>query len=135
MRLHAIEGAARLTRRTRRWGLLCLGVLVAGRGAAALALAATPLTADPTSLQFTQDVDEGTTAAQPVTITNTDASPVTIEGVSIDDPAFAVDPQPGDCTSTVPATLLIQNATCTVHVTFTPPPAPGDQSGTLTVQS
>src|SRR4051794_832587 len=135
MRLHAIEGAARLTRRTRRWGLLCLGVLVAGLVAAALALAATSLTADPTSLQFTQDVDEGTTTAQPVTITNTDASPVTIEAVSTDNAAFGVDPQLGDCSAGPVPTVLAQNEFCTVHVTFTPPPTPGDESGTLTVQS
>src|SRR4051794_26472191 len=129
-----IEGDARLTRRMRRWGLLCLVVLAAGLIAAALSLAATSLTADPTSLDFSQDVDEGTTAAKSVTIKNTDATPVTIEAVSTDNPAFGVDPQLGDCSATTP-TVLAQDETCTVHVTFTPPPTPGDESGTLTVES
>src|SRR4051794_3102547 len=129
-----IEGDARLTRRMRRWGLLCLVVLAAGLIAAALSLAATSLTADPTSLDFSQDVDEGTTAAKSVTITNTNASSVTIEAVSTDNAAFGVDPQLGDCSATVP-TVLAQDEFCTVHVTFTPPPTPGDESGTLTVQS
>src|SRR3954447_3492027 len=131
MRLHAIEGAARLTRRTRRWGLLCLGVLVGGLVAAALALAATSLTADPTSLDFMQDVDEGTTAAQTVTIKNTDTGPVTIEAVGTDNPAFGVDPQTGDCSASPVPTVLPPDLSCTVHVTFTPPGI-GDESGTLT---
>ncbi|MEA2462013.1 MAG: trimeric autotransporter adhesin, partial [Actinomycetota bacterium] len=109
-------------------------MLVAGLVAAAMALAATSLTATPNSIDFGgQDVD-GSSAARETVIKNTASTPVTIESIATDNPDFAVDSQPGDCTTDPPATELLENEECTVHVVFSPQDT-GTRTGTLSVAS
>jgi hypothetical protein len=128
------EGTLDLARRMRRWGLLCLAVLACGAVIAAVALAATSLTATPNSLTFAaHDVGVSPAPAMSTVIKNTDATPVTIQSVATDNSDFTVDPQAGDCDAASP-TVLAQDETCTVHVLFTPV-GTGTRTGTLTVAS
>src|SRR4051812_7303772 len=77
------KGTLDLARRLRRWGLLGLAVVAAGLVAAALALAtASLLTATPTSLSFGSVDTRDVSPRKVVTITNTDATTVTVQGVS-----------------------------------------------------
>jgi hypothetical protein len=80
----------------------------------------------PTSLSFGGQLLTTTSAAKPVTLTNTGTAPLTIN--SIADPTdFA---QTNTC-GTLPATL-VAGANCMINVTFAPS-AVGARSGTLTV--
>src|SRR4051812_5897273 len=76
----AIEGDARLAGRLRRWWWLCLAVLVGGAVVAAMALAATSLSADPNPVTLQVDIDDGA-VTQTVTITNNGPDPVTVDSV------------------------------------------------------
>ncbi|HEX8083733.1 MAG TPA: choice-of-anchor D domain-containing protein [Solirubrobacteraceae bacterium] len=111
-------------------------MLASGLVVAVVALAAGSLSAEPTGLSFgAQDIDDDATTAQASTITNAGPDPVAITGVAIDagpdDDQFAVDSQPGDCTT---ATVLAADESCTVHATFDPTTT-GSKSATLRVTS
>ncbi len=77
----------------------------------------------PTSLTFTSQTVNTTSAAQPVTLQNVGNTTLTISAVNVSGADFA---QTNNCTT------LAANATCTVNVTFTPQAA-GARSGTLSI--
>jgi hypothetical protein len=84
------------------------------------------VTLAPTSLTFGSQLLNTTSAAQPVTLTNTGTGPLTISSIAASGD-FA---QTNTC-GTLPA-MLAANANCTISVTFTPT-ATGTRTGTLTI--
>jgi hypothetical protein len=113
MRLRAIEGDVRLTRRMVRCGLLVLAVLLVGV-VASPALAAS-VDADPSSLSFTQDISDNASDGQPTTITNNTGVAVDITSAEItgtDSADFGVTT---DCSGT-----LDDGDTCTATIDFDP---------------
>jgi Abnormal spindle-like microcephaly-assoc'd, ASPM-SPD-2-Hydin len=91
------------------------------------ATASPHVTFNPTSLSFGSQTVGTTSAAKPVTLTNTGTATLTLNTITFtqEDPSdFA---QTNDC----PATLAV-NASCTINVTFTPTAA-GGRDANLTV--
>jgi hypothetical protein len=94
----------------------------------------TQLSRSPTALSFgLQDIDNGATAAQTSTVTNTGTEPVTLSAITLTGAAsFArLTTNPADCSTT---TTLTAGQTCTLRVQFDPATT-GAQSATLTVAS
>ncbi len=85
-----------------------------------------PMNVSPTTLSFGNQQVNTTSASQPVTLTNTSGSAVTISSIA----ASSQYAQTNNCPSS-PATLAA-NGACTINVAFTPT-ASGAQSGTLTI--
>jgi hypothetical protein len=84
------------------------------------------VTLAPTSLTFGSQLLNTTSAAQPVTLTNTGTGPLTISSIAASGD-FA---QTNTC-GTLPA-MLAASANCMISVTFTPT-ATGTRTGTLTI--
>ncbi|MFB3922304.1 MAG: SBBP repeat-containing protein [Terriglobia bacterium] len=84
------------------------------------------VTLDPTSLEFTDQTYNTTSAAQTITLTNSGTAALTITAIAITGD-FA---QTNDCPVS-PATLAV-NASCTFGVTFTPKSS-GERTGTITI--
>jgi hypothetical protein len=92
----------------------------------------TELSRAPVSLSFgNKDIDEGATASQFSTVTNTGTEDVTITGVGVTGDFAQVTGDSADC---VNGKLLHAGETCKVRVTFDPS-ATGARSGAATVQS
>jgi hypothetical protein len=93
----------------------------------------TQLTPDTTSLAFgSKDIDDGATAAQAATITNTGTEPVSLSGVGqTGSPGFTRATGGSNCSST---TILTAGQSCTVSVTFDPATT-GAKSGLITLTS
>jgi hypothetical protein len=87
----------------------------------------------PGTLSFgSKDIDNGATAGQAATITNTGTQSVTLSGIDVTGAAFATTTGAGtNCTAT---TTLAAGDTCKVYVEFDPSTT-GAKSGTLTVSS
>jgi hypothetical protein len=83
------------------------------------------LSANPSSLSFASQALNTTSAAKPVTVTNTGTAAASVSGVSV----------AGDFTQTnTCGTSIAAGASCTVNVSFRPT-ASGTRTGTLTVSS
>jgi Abnormal spindle-like microcephaly-assoc'd, ASPM-SPD-2-Hydin len=80
-------------------------------------------TLSPTSLTFATQLVKSSSAAQPVTLTNTASSPISITSIA----ASGAYSETNNC-----GTTLAGNASCTINVIYTPTAA-GTQTGTLTV--
>jgi hypothetical protein len=92
----------------------------------------TELSRSPDTLSFgNMDIDDGATAEQFSTVTNSGTQPVTVSGVSVTGDFAQVT---GDATDCVNGKLLNATDTCKVRVTFNPT-VPGARTGTATVQS
>jgi hypothetical protein len=96
----------------------------------------TELTRSPAALAFgSQDVDNGPTAAQASTVTNSGTEPVTLSALSVggaDAGQFErLGGQAGDCAS---GDTLAAGETCAVRVRFDPP-ATGDRTAAVTVDA
>ncbi len=81
------------------------------------------LSANPSSLTFASQALNTTSAAKPVTVTNTGTAAASISGISVSGDYT----QSNTCGSSIPA-----GASCTVNVSFRPT-ASGTRTGTLTV--
>ena len=96
----------------------------------------TELSLDTTSLSFgDQDIDDGATADQTATVTNTGTEAVQIDGVGLSgiDPSEFVNynEAPNDC---VTGKVLIANEACDVRVAFDPATT-GTKAADVTVES
>ncbi len=95
----------------------------------------TEIAASPGSLTFgARDVDDGPTAVQSSTITNTGTEPVTLSALTLSGDAahFArLTGDPGDCTT---STALTPGQTCTVRLRFDPTTV-GAKGATLNIAS
>src|SRR4051794_5957297 len=127
-------GDARLTRRMVRWGLVCLIALFCGASASS-ALASTSLSAAPTSLAFTQDVNAGATDIQTSVVTNDGTDPVNVSGATLggaNPNQFALlTGDTGDCSL---GGSLAVGEHCNVRVRFDPT-SRGSKAATVTVAS
>jgi hypothetical protein len=92
----------------------------------------TELSRSPASLSFgSKDVDDGATASQFSTVTNSGTEPVTVSGVVVTGDFSQVTGDSADC---VNGKSLNAGETCKVRVTFDPA-STGAKSGTATVHS
>jgi hypothetical protein len=96
---------------------------IAGGGLHSLALVVPRAALSPQSLAFGDQPVGTTSAAQPVTLSNSGGAPLTINSITASGD-FA---QTTDCSSSLAA-----GASCTINVTFTPT-ATGNRTGTLTI--
>ena len=88
----------------------------------------TPVTFNPTSLSFTNQTINTTSAPMPIVLTNNQAKNLTISNIQTT-AEFAVSSQ--NC-GTLPGAIVLPGGSCTIQITFTPT-ATGQQNGTLTV--
>jgi len=86
----------------------------------------------PTSLTFSSQTLNTTSAAQTVTLTNTGTGPLTIISIAASGDFAETSTGASACPITPPATPLAAGASCTISVTFTPT-ATGPRTGTLTI--
>jgi trimeric autotransporter adhesin len=93
----------------------------------------TQLTPDSTSLSFgSKDIEDGATAAQTTTVTNTGTEPVTLSGVNqAGSTDFTRSTGAGHCSS---STTLTAGQSCTVSATFDPSSV-GGKTGSITLTS
>src|SRR5690348_2295299 len=113
MRPHAIEGDVRLTRRMARWGLVLVVLLFFGLFTSS---ALADVSADPTTLTFSNDINDAPTASQTTTITNDGVDPVNITSADLngtDASDFSIDST--DCSGT-----LDSGGTCSADISFSP---------------
>jgi hypothetical protein len=92
----------------------------------------TELARAPTTISFgKKDIDDGATAAQESTVTNSGTQDVTLTGVAVTGDFAQATVASGDCTN---GTLLHAAGTCKLRATFDPG-ARGARTGSATVQS
>jgi hypothetical protein len=115
-----------------RWASLCACALSLTLPAIALAGSGAGLSAAPGTLSFgKQDVDEGATAVQESTLTNSGTEAVVLSSLSVSGDFSQVAGGHPDCVATM---TLEAGGTCTLRVRFNPA-STGQQTGAATVST